>query len=247
MRTRNAHGRVDFGVFAPCSARECRRYDACISRALDGHEADRGRGSPHRLSLLRSGLRLVRERRGRSRDQGARRQGASLEPRRSLHEGGRAAGHRGERGAAGASARARARRRRVQRDERRERDRARRRRAAPDRARARPRLDRVLYLRPARDRGLLRRRRSSPKGFLGTDNLDYQLAAVHVERGRRLPGALGADGSARQLRRHRPGRGLPDARCEHRRLPSDPVQPHREASRRAARGRARDRGGPPAD
>ena len=74
----------------------------------------------------------------------------------------------------------------------------RRRRARPrlqERAAApRPGRDRVLHLRPAADRGLLRRVNKLAKGFLGTNNVDSNSRLCMSSAVAGYTGALGSDG-----------------------------------------------------
>ena len=99
--------------------------------------------------------------------------------------------------------------------------------AARDRRRARARRDRVLHLRPAADRGLLRGQQAR-QGLPRHEQRRLELAPVHVERGRRLHGRVRLRRAAAVLRRHRPGR-LP-ARCS--------ARTPRPATRSSGRGSA---------
>ena len=67
---------------------------------------------------------------------------------------------------------------------------------------ARPRQRRLLRLRPAADRGLLRRQQAD-EGLHRLGQHRHQLAAVHVERGRRPYPRVRRGRRARQLRRSR--------------------------------------------
>ena len=104
-----------------------------------------------------------------------------------------------------------------------------------DHRRARARRRRVLHLRPAADRGLLRGQQAR-QGLPRHEQRRLELAAVHVLRGRRLQRRVRLRRPAARLRRHRAGRLPPAARHEHRRLPSDPLGPH---PRPPGRGRVR--------
>ena len=110
-----------------------------------------------------------------------------------------------------------------------------RREAARDRRRARPRRRRVLHLRPAADRGLLRDQQAR-QGLSRHEQRRLQLAPVHVLGGRRLHRRVRLRRPAARLRRHRARRLLPAARHEHGRLPPDPVVAH---PRPPGRGRVR--------
>ena len=69
--------------------------------------------------------------------------------------------------------------------------------AAGDRRRARPGRDRVLHLRPAADRGLLRGQQAG-QGLPRHQQRRLELAPVHVERGRRLHAARSAPTARRR-------------------------------------------------
>ena len=97
--------------------------------------------------------------------------------------------------------------------------------------------DRVLHLRPAADRGLLRGQQAR-QGLPGDEQRRLQLAPVHVERRGRVRRDVRLRRPAARLRRHRAGEHDPPAGQQHQRLPPDPVGPH---PRRAGGGRDADR------
>ena len=102
-------------------------------------------------------------------------------------------------------------------------------------ARARPGRHRVLHLRPAADRGLLRDQQAR-QGLSRDEQRRLQLAAVHVLGRRGLQRRVRLRRPAAGLRGHRARRLLPAARDEHRRLPPDPLVAH---PRPPGRGRVR--------
>ena len=92
--------------------------------------------------------------------------------------------------------------------------------AVADHRRARSRRRRVLHLRPAADRGLLRRVQAG-QGVHRDEQPGLQLAPVHVLGGGRLLRRLRLRRAAAVLRRSPPDRLRAYRRLEHGRLPSD--------------------------
>ncbi len=103
-----------------------------------------------------------------------------------------------------------------------------------DHRRARTGRGRVLHIRPVADRGLLRVQQAR-EGSRRHQQRRHELAAVHVERGRRLQADARRRRAAVLLRGFRSRRPAADRRVQHGVRASDPVSTHR--GREAARGR----------
>ena len=113
-------------------------------------------------------------------------------------------------------------------------------RFADDHPRARSRRGRVLHLRPAPYRGLLRLQQARPRAGRHQQRR-HQLATLHVLGGRRIQAHARRRRTARLLRGHRPRRPLSSSRLEHRLGASGPVPPDRGRPRADSRGEARRR------
>ena len=123
---------------------------------------------------------------------------------------------------------------------------SRRRRLPPHRRARRARRRRVLSLRPASDRGLLRRQQAD-EGLHRLGQCRHQFAAVHGVRGRRAPPRLRRRHGARRLCRSGRGRSDRSRRIEHRLVSPGALPAHGGEQTRTRREDRRDRSAPHGD
>ncbi len=196
------------------------------------------------MPVLRRGLRPAR---GGARGPGrarARRSRAPVQPRRSLRQGGPPAADAADRRPAAVPAPALAPRRRAVARAVGPGDSHRGRPPRRDRRRSRAEGDRVLRVRSAHHRGVLRRRKAGER-FLEVEQLRHQLAPVHGLGRRRLHADVWRRRPAVLLRGRRRRRRLLVDRHQHRRLPPRALQaPAPPQGRRAGRRRRHRRRSP---